>query len=682
MNHSFPKISQAYRSKLTSAIVSISFFFIIYLALILISLLLIFLLGYGAILLLQLKLGYFTLIGALGLFSIGIFVFYFLIKFIFSKNSFDNSHLVEITRTHQPELFAIIDEIVLEAKVQQPKKVYLSPDVNASVSYNSLFWSMFLPVKKDLTIGMGLINSTTVGELKSVLAHEFGHFSQKSMKIAGYVSQAEKIIFDTVYNNKKYEHFILEGSGYAAFKFFGMISVGFINVFQFILKNVSDFLFKNQASLRREMEYHADAIATYITNPKEQSSSLLRLEISQVAFQASFLFYTNSEQKYLPENLYANHTSLMKIISEKNNHPYENGLPQIDIDDLKRYNKTKIEIEDQWASHPDTAKRIERIWQNATKNSPENNQPATQIIRGFDDVCKALTKKNLIFHGVKNVGKIIDNEEFVTLYLEQYPVQVTSTDFNGYYERHTPVLENIDELITTQYQLPSDDLFHDKNVALIHEKLGLESDLYTLNQLATNPKLVKTFKCNGELYPSKAAKNLIPQFTKDLEVVKNRLNENDQQIFLYFYHQADAHHKTLLADQYKKLAVMDKEYDEFQESLNLFMNHLQFMTVQLPFEQIRRHRALLLNQEKPFKNKLKNFVETSSYTEFLTDENKNTLNRFLDSEYLYFNNDRYLENEVKDVFSLVNEYQIILNKTYADFKENLLKLQSDLGKVS
>jgi hypothetical protein len=54
--------------------------------------------------------------------------------------------------------------------------------------------------------------------------------------VGGYVNQAEKIIFETVYNNKDYENFIMEFSGNAIFKFFGLISVSFINAFQSVLK--------------------------------------------------------------------------------------------------------------------------------------------------------------------------------------------------------------------------------------------------------------------------------------------------------------------------------------------------------------------------------------------------------------------------------------------------------------
>jgi len=49
-------------------------------------------------------------------------VFIFLIKFLFSKNTVDNSGLVELKREDAPELYAMIEEIVAEAKTHFPKK--------------------------------------------------------------------------------------------------------------------------------------------------------------------------------------------------------------------------------------------------------------------------------------------------------------------------------------------------------------------------------------------------------------------------------------------------------------------------------------------------------------------------------------------------------------------------------
>lgn len=679
MTNNLPPISPAYRTKLISAIISISVFFIVYFVLILISFALIFLLGYGAVKIIALHANYLTLVLALGLFSIGLIVFYFLIKFIFIKNTYSTRHLIEVDRNKQPELFALIDEIVAETAVKMPGKVFLSPDVNASVSYNSVFWSMFLPVKKNLTIGVGLINSTTVGELKAVLAHEFGHFSQKSMKIGGYVNQAEKIIFDTVYNNREYEQTIKNGSGYWAFQLSGMISVGFISAFQYILKFFSDFIFKNNASLRREMEFHADAVATYVTNPQEQISSLLRLDLSNAAFNSSFLFYTESNGKYLPENLFMNQAALMQLFSERNNHPYENGLPKIDVDDLTRYNRTKVEIEDQWASHPETHRRIEMIRRNTTKNRPENNELAKTVIHGYDEIGKIMTDKYLTLNNIKNVGEVIgDNERFMELYNEQYPLLKMSLYFNSYYENHNPVLDNVDNLFHTSENLAYNELFSDEMISLIQEKNATQTDLFTLHQIAADPKLVKTFKYNGTLYKSKNAGKVIPALTKELDDLKSRLEENDKQIFRYYYSLAHDGDKEILKNKYIQFASLDREYDIFEKAIDQFIPSLKFMLYTLPVEEIRKHRYTLLRNEKPFKDSVRQFLEESAYKDLLTIENKELLKNFIQSEYIYFNNDRYIQKEVDAIFTFINEYRAILNKSYTDYKEQLIDFQANI----
>lgn len=683
MTNNPPPISAAYRSKLISAITSISVFFFVYFILILISLLLIFLLGYGALQIVRLHSNYFTIAIALGLASVGLVVFYYLIKFIFKKSNYSNKHLIEVNRKNQPELFSMIDEMVKETAVKQPGKVFLSSEVNASVSYSSAFWSMFFPVRKNITIGMGLINTTTVGELKTVLAHEFGHFSQRSMKIGGYVNQAEKIIFDTVYNNRDFENSLKYGSGHWIYQLSAWISIAFINAFQYILKIFSDFLFKNNASLRREMEFHADSVATYVTNPKEQVSALLRLSLSDTAFNSSVIFYAESKQAYLPENLFENQTAMMKILSERNNYPYENNLPKVNPEDLTRYNKSKIEIDDPWSFHPENDRRIEMILKNKTKNIPENNELAKSIIRGFDEVCKALTKKHLTMCEIENTGEIISgNEKFVQLYNETYPYKKISSAFNGYYENHNPVLENIEDLTGTPASTETYDFFNDENLSLVYEKAGVRNDLYTLEYLAANSRTVKTFKCNGSLYKTNEARILIPRFTKNLEELNSRLAENDKKIFTYYYRKADAYDKETLVARYKKFALLDHEFDIFQNSISNFIPHLQFISVTLPVEEIRKHRAVLLKNEKPFKELLRKFIEESGYQELITPEDQQVIKEFIRSEYIYFNNDRYIQPEIDAVINLVNRYQEILNTAYTDYKEELLDFQIRLDQAS
>ena len=108
---------------------------------------------------------------------------FYLLKPLFSFTNINRENLREITATECPELFAMIERLVEKVGCASPKHVYLSSETNAYVFYDTNFWSIFFPIKKNLQIGLGLLQSMSVTELEAVLAHEFGHFSQKSMKI-------------------------------------------------------------------------------------------------------------------------------------------------------------------------------------------------------------------------------------------------------------------------------------------------------------------------------------------------------------------------------------------------------------------------------------------------------------------------------------------------------------------
>jgi len=163
-----------------------------------------------------------------------------------------NNRLVEVKKMEQPELFAFIKRLTREIGAPFPKKIYFSPDVNASVFYNSSFWSMFLPVRKNLQIGLGLVNAVSVSELKAVLAHEFGHFSQRSMKLGSYVYNMNQVIYNMLYDNDGYGKALDQWSNLSGyFHFFASLTVGIVKGVQFILQKMYGLINENYMSLSR-----------------------------------------------------------------------------------------------------------------------------------------------------------------------------------------------------------------------------------------------------------------------------------------------------------------------------------------------------------------------------------------------------------------------------------------------
>ncbi len=201
-------LSKEFKRQAAKSIFAICFFILTYLIILLLAFILTGLCIFGGISLITIKPMLATLALGIGLSSLGLLILIFLLKFIFKSHKIDRSHLIEITQSQEPELFKMINDIVLEVGTSFPKKVYLSSEVNASVFYDSSFWSMFLPVKKNLQIGLGLINAVTKEELKAILAHEFGHFSQRTMKVGSYVYNVNQLIFNILYDNESYESLI------------------------------------------------------------------------------------------------------------------------------------------------------------------------------------------------------------------------------------------------------------------------------------------------------------------------------------------------------------------------------------------------------------------------------------------------------------------------------------------
>lgn len=156
MNISNIQVSASFRAQATKAVLAILIFLFSYIVLFFFALGLACLCIYGGISLMLFYQNLITLLLGLGIASLGIFVFVFMVKFLFSSKKFDRSHLVEIQPEDHPELFEIINEIVQKVDTNFPKKDYLSADVNAGVFYDSNFWGMFLPVQKNLQIGLGL----------------------------------------------------------------------------------------------------------------------------------------------------------------------------------------------------------------------------------------------------------------------------------------------------------------------------------------------------------------------------------------------------------------------------------------------------------------------------------------------------------------------------------------------
>ena len=141
---------------------------------------------------------------------VALFLAFFMFKAIFAVRNAKYEGTLEVTEQEQPRLFAFLHELADAAGAPRPHRVYLSERVNAAVFYDLSLLNLFFPSKKNLEIGLALVNVLSLGELRAVLAHEFGHFAQRSMAVGRWVYLAQQITGHLVARRDKIDDF-LEG---------------------------------------------------------------------------------------------------------------------------------------------------------------------------------------------------------------------------------------------------------------------------------------------------------------------------------------------------------------------------------------------------------------------------------------------------------------------------------------
>ncbi len=677
------QLSKEFKTQAAKAILAISFFTLTYLIILILAILLTGLCIAGSVSLIAVKPMFITIAVGVGLASLGILILIFLLKFIFKSHNVDRSHLIEINEQQEAELFKMIREIVQNVGTDFPKKVYLSSDVNASVFYDSSFWSMFLPVKKNLLIGLGLVNTVTKEELKAILSHEFGHFSQRTMKVGSYVYNVNQVIFNMLFENESYESLVQEWANVSGYFSIFVIIAGKINEgIQWILRKLYIVVNKNYLGLSREMEFHADEIAASVTGYEPLKKSLLRMALADNSFNNVLNFYSNKiSENIKSENLYHDQSSVINFLADLNSLTKINGLPDISLEEQSKYNKSKLVIKDQWASHPTTEERIYRLEKTGFSIERNSDSLANSIFTDISKLQKQITNK--LFEAVSYQGetKEIAHEKFLGEYKREMLSNSFSKIYNGYYDSKNPINFDLNHDKPNGVKITFDELFSDGKVDLVYSAVALQYDIQILTNISNRTILVKTFDYNGVRFKSKNSGKLIEELKPQLERLNELIKLNDYEIYKYFKREEQQQNKTNELEQlYIEFFEFDKIFDSKYEIYTKLLNDLQFASVTTPFEQIRANFNKIKPTEELLKIEINQLLTDAIVQAEITLEIKEKLETYTSTTLEYFGGVSYFDENLNIFYTAINNYGYLLSRKYFIMKKKLLTYQEELIK--
>lgn len=305
------------------------------------------------------------LLAGLVAFGAGFLAIFMAKALVFIKRG-SNDGLVEIKAAEQPQLFGFLQRLADDAGAPRPHRVFVSARVNAAVFYDLSILNLLLPSRKNLEIGLGLVNVLNLSEFKAVLAHEFGHFAQRTMAVGRWVYVAQQIAAHLIERRDALDTFLLGLSRIDL----RVAWIGWaLRLVIWSIRSLVELLFRGvvlaQLALSREMEYQADLVATSLSGSDALVHALHKLGAADDAWQRAIDFAaTQAGRGRSVSDLCAIQSRIIEQMRVILADPGFGDAPALPGGDRSQHRVFKGEIAQppkMWATHPANSDREQNV---------------------------------------------------------------------------------------------------------------------------------------------------------------------------------------------------------------------------------------------------------------------------------------------------------------------------------
>jgi Zn-dependent protease with chaperone function len=635
--------SAAFKKEVGAVVAYIACFFVVYLLLVAAAVALAAGCVYAGFAIIVAAPRFITIIIGLGLVALGISVVFFLVKFVFAVQKGGSDTRIEITEEEQPRLFAFIRRLTDETQTPFPKKIFLSPEVNACVFYNSSFWSMFLPVKKNLEIGVGLVNVVNLGEFKAVMAHEFGHFSQRSMKLGSFTYNVNRIIYNMLYDNNSYTGFLSTwGNLHGVLSIFAAITVKIAQAIQWILKQMYALINKGYMGLSREMEFHADGIAAAVAGSNNMITALNRVTLGDSCYQAAVARVNESlPRNEATVNLFADQSVVLRFMEK------ETGADSSQA--------TRINVKDQWASHPSMEERTAHL-QQLDLDAEVTEDTAWSVFEQPQQLQKEMTQRLYTVANIEATLTYYNEEQFAQRYITEKEEWQLPEKYMEWFGGRYPAKEIWEQAaIRATQPLQWEKIVNEENIKLPGLLSANQIDLQMAEALADKRIEVKSFDFDGQKYKAAEAAHVVNTLKKEIEQQQQELNAIDLLALQYLFQQQP--------EAAKAFREANLEEEDFAAAAKVVIEIIApfYKGEGLTLQYINTQVDKLIDEAEPV---LKQIWEQLLFKNRLQEdaEMQEALRSFISKHRMYWQNNAFVDEELNELYSMIKKTDVILSR--------------------
>lgn len=281
----------------------------------------------------------------------------FMLKAVLSIRKPLPEGLTEVTAKEQPKLFAFLHGLADQAGAPRPHRVFLSNRVNAAVFYDLSLLNLIFPSRKNLEIGLPLVNVLPLGELRAVLAHEFGHFAQRSMAVGRWAYVAQQVATHLVSHRDKFDGF-LDGLGRIdiRLRLFAWLLQLVVWAIRSLVESAFRVVIAMQSALSREMEMQADLVAVSLTGSDALVHALHRLNAADDAWGRAVSFvHGEAAEKRATRDAFAVQSHITQRMAAILDDPLYGRVPEVPAEQPESHRVFKTSFAQppkMWQTHP------------------------------------------------------------------------------------------------------------------------------------------------------------------------------------------------------------------------------------------------------------------------------------------------------------------------------------------
>jgi Zn-dependent protease with chaperone function len=293
----------------------------------------------------------------------------FLMGALFFIKSGGKATDLEVTAAEEPALFAFLNALADRARAPRPHRVFLSMRVNAAVFYDLSLVNLLFPTKKNLEIGLGLVNTLNLSEMTAVLAHELGHFAQRSMAVGRWVYIAQQVAGQIVASRSWLDRALAALSSIdLRVAWIGWLMRIVVWSIRSLLDTAFGLVILAQRALGREMEFQADLVSVSLTGSDALVHALHRLGAADGAWSHALgILGREAGAGNAVPDVFALQSRIIERMAGILNEPAHGASPVLPAQDRHQHRVFEQELAEpprMWSTHPgnrdreDNAKRV------------------------------------------------------------------------------------------------------------------------------------------------------------------------------------------------------------------------------------------------------------------------------------------------------------------------------------